>query len=326
MPFKLKISRVEYHGAEIEISGRLVEGAYSGPEAVNIHGQDGTSITTPVLHHILESPEDWPVLPSHNTTLTLSIAAPTYAFRVDESQGVIGLGTILQNSNRVDISHVLSDCVFWAMQLGNRLGSEDVKEPSEAFFGISTDQVNNYYHELIGSKFNSGIWPYIRLPLDEARFVEIEFAASIEYQDRFLIGDSRAQRRVLLGYNSGHFSLPAFRLEEMRWLYDVLDHSPAPRAAAALLMPACYLQDPSGHAGEFVTAMFSQLPGLKPTAAESMAKAFVKNQTTPKLRWERHQQLGWINNSIYSQRNPSSTMSVLKPEHFELIEKFFDGK
>jgi hypothetical protein len=192
MPFKLKVSSVEYQGDEIEISGRLIEGAYAGPEAVIIHGQDGTSITAPVTHHILLLPEDWPILPSYDTTLTLSIAAPTSAFRVDESQIVIGLGTIFENPYRIDISHVLSEGVFWAMQLSLSLGSEDVDEPNEAYFGISDDEINNYYLELIDSKFGAGVWPYIRLPLDEARFVEIEFAASIEYQDRFWIGDSRA--------------------------------------------------------------------------------------------------------------------------------------
>jgi hypothetical protein len=105
---------------------------------------------------------------------------------------VIGLVTIFENPYRIDISHVLSEGVFWAMQLSLSLGSEDVDEPNEAYFGISDDEINNYYLELIDSKFGAGVWPYIRLPLDEARFVEIEFAASIEYQDRFWIGDSRA--------------------------------------------------------------------------------------------------------------------------------------
>ena len=324
MPFKLKISSVEYCGSEIAVSGRLVAGAYAGPEAVIIRGQDGTSITAPVTHHSLYLPKDWPVLPSHDTILTLSIDAPTSAFRVDESQPVIGRGTVFENSNRTDISHVLSDRVFWAMQLSLSLGSEDVEEPNEAYFGVSTDEINNYYRELIDSKFGAGVWPYIRLPLDEARFAELEFAASIEYQDRFWIGDTRVSRRVLLGYHSGHFSLPAFRFEEILWFHDVLGRSPTTRAATALLMSACYLQDPPSRAGELATELFSQLPGVKPGVAASMAKVFLENLTVPELRWEQNYRLSWINNWIYSQRNPKSTMSVLNQEDFDFIEKFFD--
>jgi hypothetical protein len=93
-------------------------------------------------------PQGWPVLSSHDTILTLSIDAPISAFRVDESQPVIGRGTVFENSNRIDISHVLSDQVFWAMQLSLSLGSESVDEPNEAYFGVSTDEVNNYYREL----------------------------------------------------------------------------------------------------------------------------------------------------------------------------------
>jgi hypothetical protein len=323
MPFKLKISSVEYQDAEIAISGRLVEGAYAGPEAVIIHGQDRTSITTPVTQHSLYLPENWPVLPSHDTILTLSIDAPSSSFRVDESQPVIGLGTVFENSNRIDISHVLSDGVFLAMQLSLSLESEDVEDPNETYFGISTDEINNYYRELIHSKFDAGVWPYIRLPLDEARYVELEFAASIEYQDRFWIGDSRVPHRVLLGYNSGHFSLPAFSFEEILWFHGVLDSSPANRAATTLLMTACYLQDP-GRAGELTTELFSQLPGVKPGVAASMAKEFLEKLTVPELCWEQNSRLWWINNSIYSQRNPKSTMSLLDHEDFDFIEKFFD--
>ena len=96
------------------------------------------------------------------------------------------------------------------------------------------------------------------------------------------------------------------------------------RAATALLMSACYLQDPPSRAGELATELFSQLPGVKPGVAESMAKVFLENLTVPELRWEQNYRLSWINNWIYSQRNPKSTMSVLNQEDFDFIEKFFD--
>ena len=33
MPFRLAIDHVAYHGSELSVTGRVVEGAYMGPEA-----------------------------------------------------------------------------------------------------------------------------------------------------------------------------------------------------------------------------------------------------------------------------------------------------
>lgn len=324
MPFKLQISGVEYRGSEIAISGKLLEGAYAGPEAVVIRGEDGLPVTVAVTHHSLYLPKDWPVLPSHDTTiLTLSIDAPSSAFRVDESQPVIGRGTVFENPNRVDISNVLSEPVFWAMQLSLSLGSDDVEEPNEAYFGVSTESVNDYYREAVDSKLGAGVWPYIRVPLDDSRFVELEFAASIEYQDRFWIGQARIPHRVLLGYHSGHFSLPAFRLEEILWFHDLLGKTTAYRSATLLLMSACYVQEPSDPAMQLATELFSHLPGVKSGIAQSMAKTFLDNLTVPDLRWQHDSDLGWTNNWRYSQRNPQSTMSVLSRDDFAFVSKYF---
>lgn len=323
MPFKLQIASVKYCDAEIAISGRLVEGAYAGPEAIVIHGQDGTSVVAIVTHHSLYLPQDWPVLPSHDTVLNLFINAPTSVFRVDESQPLIGRGTIFENANKVDISQVLSDPIFWAMQLNERLISEDVEEPSEAYFGVSTDEINRYYYEHLNSRFNAGVWPYIRLPLNETKFVELEFAASIEYQERFWIGNLQVPHRVLLGYHSGHFSLPAFRFEEILWFYDVLECLPTIRVATVLLMSACYVEDPSDRLLQLAMELFSQLPGVKSGIVRSMATAFLENLTVTDVRWEHNSDFGWLNNWRYSQRNPKSTMSVLNRDDFAFISEYF---
>jgi len=323
MPFKLQISAVEYLGTEIAISGKLLEGAYSGPEAIFVAGKAGDSVTVPVTHHSLYLPKDWPVLPSHDTVLTLSIDTPCSDFRVDESQPIIGRGSVFENPNKVDISDVLSDPVFWATQLSLTLGSDDVEEPNEAYFGISTDQVNRYYRDVIDSRLGAGVWPYIRLPVDDSKFVEIEFAASVEYQDRFWIGQSRIPHRALLGYHSGHFSLPAFRFEEILWFHELLGRSCQYRTSVLLLMSACYVQNPSGLPLELALDLFSYLPGVKPGASQLMAKTFLDNLTITNVNWQHDSDFGWINNWRYSQRNPRSTMSVLSRDDFAFITKYF---
>jgi hypothetical protein len=50
---------------------------------------------------------------------------------------------------------------------------------------------------------------------EQVIFVEHEFSAGVEYQFRSWIGGPGDAAPVLMGYESGHFSLPAFRLEEI---------------------------------------------------------------------------------------------------------------
>ena len=159
--------------------------------------------------------------------------------------------------------------------------------------------------------------------MDDSRFVELEFAASIEYQDRFWIGQSQVPQRLLLGYHSGHFSLPAFRMEEILWFHDLLGRNPIYRSATLLLMSACFLQEPSGPARQVAIELFSDLPGVKAGVAQSMAKTFLDYLTVPDVCWQRDSDLGWINNGRYSQRNPRSTMSVLSHDDFVSILKYF---
>ena len=55
---------------------------------------------------------------------------------------------------------MLSDPVFWATQLSLGLGSDDdVEKPNEAYFGVSTDEVNRYYRDVIDSKLGAGSGP-----------------------------------------------------------------------------------------------------------------------------------------------------------------------
>lgn len=324
MPFRLRISGVEYCDGEIAISGKLADGSYAGPEAVVVHGQGGDSITTAVIHHSLQYPTEWPVLPTHEKTiLTISIKAPSPTFRVDESKPIVGQGVLFINQKREDISEILSDPVFLATQLTMSLESDDV-EPNVRYFGVSTAKVNHCYEEMFERRFESGVWPFIRIRLNDCRSIELEYAASIEYQTRFWIEDQRTSHRVLLGYHSGHFSLPAFRFEEIAWLDRCLHQSPVRAAAILLLMTGCYLQHADGMPTELIADRLSQLHAVQPKALDAMRNAFLDSLVVPELGWRREEKLGWTNNWRYSQRNPQSTMSVLRPEDFAAIGGFFE--
>ncbi len=71
MSFRLRIDSVETLGAETLISGRLLEGAYFGPQYVRLKDATGNERTTTVLSHGLIDAEGWPVTANHKTELRL---------------------------------------------------------------------------------------------------------------------------------------------------------------------------------------------------------------------------------------------------------------
>lgn len=324
LTFKLRVSDVDYGSAEIAISGTLVEGAYSGPEAVELFSRDGSTITATVTHHRILFPVDWPIVPEHTETiLTISIPPPSKKFRLDPKQPVVGLGVLFKNSNREDVSDALSDPRFWAWQLSAHLSSDEVEEEAGECLGFSADELEAFHEEFLEARFSAGVWPFIRFPIQKNRFVEIEFAASIELQERFWIGDSGTQQRVLLGYHSPHFSLPAFRFEELLKLDARFGRAGVPRAALLLLLSACYVPKFSGPPHDLAVELFATLPGVKKRTARSMAKGLGQNLTVPDLAWKRDRKLGWVNNWKYSQRSPAGLMSVLGTDEFAFIANFF---
>jgi hypothetical protein len=74
--------------------------------------------------------------------------------------------------------------------------------------------------ELFGRFFkrhwDDGAWPFVRLPLDNSRYLEIEYAEveEMEAQDRVWI-DSGDGRRVLLEFESPRLSFPTLRMAEL---------------------------------------------------------------------------------------------------------------
>ena len=58
-------------------------------------------------------------------------------------------------------------------------------------------------------------------------------------------------------------------------------------------------------------------------AADTLALTCCNRSVVPDVRWRNDEHLGWINNWRYSQRNPSSEMSLLSPDDFQSIRLFF---
>lgn len=322
MPFKLRIQSVDHRRGEVVISGRLVEGAYFGPEEVSVPGVCGRVLRAWVECHSLRSPVGWPVLPEHPTELALTIRAPDEPFKVDRNGVVIGHGVLFNNTQRVDITaEVLGDPRFWALELGLHLASDDVDEPEKHYFDVSNDELDDYYEATIHRHQASGVWPFLVTPLDRSRYLEIEFAAYVEHQTRYWLGDYSSGQRVCIGYHSGHFSLPAFRPDEIAWLLTVLPSDQM--QIAALLLPATYDHNLSPLLQEAVPKLVKQLPGLQPATSAQLADVLQQGLVVEGCHWTQRDDLGWTTNWPYSQRNPGGSMSALNPPDFEFIRRFF---
>jgi hypothetical protein len=178
--------------------------------------------------------------------------------------------------------------------------------------------MEQWYETRIHSHVLAGTWPYVRVVLPSARYIELEMAEGVEYQDRIWIGDQSDKQRVLLGYHSGHFSLPALRPEEVRWLAEATHAD----VSNLLWLTATYLEEGADLLA-LANALASKLPGILPGKAGTVAQVLHSNQEIADLKWVRDMELGWINNWIYSQRNPSSLLSNLDKEGFAYIRSFF---
>lgn len=317
MPFRMRVSRVEDKGPEISVAGELVEGSYMGPEAVLLCGQDGERISAVITDHAMEFPKDWPVRPKDGSTLILNIPKPRAGFQLDLSQLVIGEGTILRNSKRVDLTESLKEPTFWAIWMPLCLDSEEIPEPSLAW-GLSSEDSIREYKERFETHWDAGVWPYVRFGWPGDRYIEIEFAAGIEHQTRVWIGRLEGPR-VLLGYDSGHFSFPSLRIEEVLQIAERRHGHPA---APLLLLAGAYLRPSDEFPREAVRQWLKDSPGFQMEFMDTVLNQ-LSRRVVSKLAWEFSEDRGWTNNWRYSQRNPGSQMSILSDTDFHFIVEFF---
>ena len=317
MPFRMRVSSVVDGGPDFSVHGQLIDGSYMGPETVQMCDEHGQWVSSVITQHSIKFPKGWPVIPGDGSTLILSIAKPNSEFKLDRSRAVIGQGAVTGNSNRLDISATLDDPAFWAIWVPLHLNCEELPEPSLAW-SLTSSAADRAYSVCFESQWNAGVWPFVRFGLPNHGYVEIEFAAGIEYQNRVWIGASEGPR-VLLGYDSGHFSFPTMRIQELLILADRMDCHPA---APLLLLAGAYLVEGEAFPLDAVTCWLQQSPGFQDKYLDVVLKGFAEN-VVPELRWESTENRGWINNSRYSQRNPASTMSILCHEDFQLIRDFF---
>jgi hypothetical protein len=323
MSFRLRIQHIEVLDGETLIRGRLIEGSYFGPQYIRVKDAMGNGWTSTILTHGLIEPQGWPVTADHNTQLELHIATPPPPFVIDRSSAVEGLGSVAIRTNSIDLSKELSNPLFWGNFCDLCMYTDAMEQPGVELLGLSQEEMNSYYTDVLSPLIDSPTWPIFPLKIDSDRYVEIEWAGGAEFQERIWVGAKNSGDRVLLGYNSGHFSLPALRPSELVWLLDQLEQSDAHPAAGLMLMPMCYLPEADAVLTERAARVCGHIPGASSMHVSTMAANLVKNRIVPDTTWERRAPYGWCSNWPYSQRNPQGAMSVLSEADFGFIEQFF---
>ncbi len=316
MAFKLAPITCDREGSELRVRGRVQSGAYFGPQPVRLTTADGQEYLAHVTSHEIELPEAWPVMPEHHSTVLVLHIAPLPT-RTDIIL-VTGLGAVTPARGRLDVSEVLAAREFWALQLSVHFMSEDVDDPALEWLGVTPDAAEKWYETRIHQHIRNGLWPYVRVALPRTRYVELEMAGGVEPQDRLWIGDHSSGQRVLLGYHSGHFSLPALRLDEVRRLALESDSD----MSNVLWLTTLYLQ-PGEYPLSFARDLIAKMPGMSPDKVETAAETLLANLAVEGLQWEQDDELGWINNWHYSQRNLNSLLSILEQRDFAYIKGFF---
>jgi hypothetical protein len=325
VPFELRIERVDYYEGEAWIMGPLISGSFAGPEAVALHDTNGVEHQPLICSHGLENPADWPVVAGDGATVRLTVLWRTDAL-IDESRPVVGRGVVAMAPSHVDFHAELNNPLFWATELSIHLPQDlDVPDEDAAyyFFGVDTDCRNAYYTEVFEASWRAGAWPRIRARVgDGPRYVEWESAAGIEYQTRYWIGDEEEGRHVLLGYQSGHFSTPALRVEEVCHLAELWQASRYVHIPL-LLATVTYDPAPPNQLTALLRRSITGLPGLDTALMDEFGAAVGRMLSIPNVEWRRDPQRGWVNNWPYSQRNPESRLSILRSADYDFIERFF---
>src|SRR6185503_4860588 len=145
-------------------------------------------------------------------------------------------------------------------------------DPGLEWLGVQSDVANEWYEYSINSHLLVGRWPYIRVSLSRSRYIELEFAGGVEYQDRVWIGRESGTQKVLLGYHSGHFSLPALRREEVAWVAAETAFD-----ASNLLWLSATCMDQWVDFQALTERLVSRVPGLLPGKRSAMSEANLKN-------------------------------------------------
>lgn len=210
---------------------------------------------------------------------------------------------------------------FWAVHYYGLLWDDehDWSEMVERIFGVTADAANRFYADHLVHPDDDHQPPRILLPLFDGFAVRVDFVDGGEgdgHEVRYALDRETWQEPELLGYDSGHHALPAFRWVEIDALSRALretGHTEVESATALLVLyPSVWLTraDDPAQVAKRLSEAWSALEFLRirdPAALVSCCTA----GTVDDLIWRQDVELGWINDGGYSLRNPPPHLSEL---------------
>lgn len=157
--------------------------------------------------------------------------------------------------------------------------------------------------------------------------IEVEYSCTVEYQTRYKIITNNVGESILMGYESGHFSLPGFRWQEIERIascHRQVSNSLSSAECLLLLFPAVYVYDDDiEKVKDSLCQAWQQLGIVNEKHLSKLVSNIIANRTVESMLWQHSEEFGWINNSPYSQRNPDSKLSEMPKHGWMLIERFF---
>lgn len=214
----------------------------------------------------------------------------------------------LEWPDRLDVTEeALGDPAFWVTFC----------RVDQAFIDAAVDE-NAYHGSFLMRRLDAGCWPLLRADVGGAKYVEVELTD--DHEHRLWIGDRRARRRVLLGIESGHDELPAFRPEELEWIVERL--SDDQRLLGLFLAIGCYFPDyDEERPRALLRELARRVPGLRAGAVGALATDLLADRTTDESLWTRDAELGWVCRT--GRRDPHRAFDRLPVADFRFIREFF---
>jgi hypothetical protein len=277
--------------------------------------KNGPSASARVLSHGVAGLGTWPVLPSQSTVIKLELECSAQYDESDLMGTINGNGVVDFCPNRICINGELENRLFSGFHFHETLVDDDGGYLHERCFGMDTTSINDYYLGTIARLQDMGVWPFVTCELKSLGIVlEIEYAAGIEPQTRYWVTIDGV--RSLLGYESGHFSLPGIMGCELRFLVDSASTS-LERRLLCMFLPCCHAPGPD--AIDQYLPLFDDLlvPGMDPRKA--LQKCLQARLVDPGIQWKLDKGLGLITNGKFSQRNPESMLCVLEKGGYSSI-------
>lgn len=206
------------------------------------------------------------------------------------------------------------------------IGTEEVDTGDfiEPFFGVSNKAVNDYFLREFDQRGSNEVWPYLEVPVRGGFTVQVEYAGTTS-ETRFYINHVDWPEPVCLGYESGHFALPALRWCEVAAIGSAGTGIDAARALL-LVFPAVGLraEDQRNTVQSALVEAWGCLTVAKPGRLQETVGQYMEHRTAD-IRWWKDPQLGWINDGRYSFRNPKTLMCDFQENRFTRVAEFFSG-